>query len=478
MAALGESALPRDTTPLYVDLDGTLTAADTTLEGFLDYAKTGVLAALRLTWWLLHGRVYVKERVADAMPIDVAALPYRPSVMALVEAARAQSRPVVLATASHLSTATRVAAHVGLFDRVIGTEGANLKGNAKLDAIRADCGDRPFDYVGDSGADVPIWAAARDSISVSAKPRTGTTTHIPIDRASTASALLRAMRPHQWAKNALVFVPLLTAWRVADSAAILAMVLAFVLFSLLASGVYLVNDALDIASDRAHPVKCKRPIASGALSLPLALGVAAALMTVPLLVGWLALGRAFGLALAVYLLTTTAYSFHLKRVMTMDVLTLAFLYTMRIVAGAAAIGVEASFWLTTLSAAIFTSLAYLKRYVELASLGVRGRNLSGRGYSADDTDIVAMSGLAAAAAAVLVMALFVNDPITRGHYQSPALLAGLFPILLYWLNRAWLMAKRGEMPSDPVAFAIKDPRSQILGLLALLVLFAARFIAV
>lgn len=465
--------------PLYVDLDGTLVAADTTLEGFFAYAKRGVGPTLRLIWWIMRGRALAKSRLARVAPIDAAALPYRPQVLALIREARARGSPVILATASHRRTAQRVAAHLDMFDGVIGSSRRrNLKGAAKLGAIRAHSRAAAFDYVGDSGADIPIWRAAREGTIVGPRSRTGVHAHVLAERASRLNSLVRTMRPHQWAKNILVFVPLLTGWRIDEPGLLSRAGIAFLLFSLTASGVYLLNDSLDIEADRAHPTKRNRPIASGALPLPLALLASLLMLIGPVIVAWLLLGRPFGLALMVYLVTTSAYSFYLKRVMTVDVLVLAFLYTLRLIAGAAAVGSNLSFWLISFSGALFTSLAYLKRYIELSQQGAPGKNLHGRGYSALDTEIVAISGLVAAGIAVLILALFIHDPETRAHYRSPVVLAGLFPILLYWVNRTWLMARRGEVPGDPVAFAIKDWRSRVLGVCALIVLLGARFLSV
>lgn len=461
--------------PLVVDLDGTLTPADVSLEAFVCYARRGVLHFLRLCLWLLTGRAVAKAMVARHAALDPEFLPLRPEVVALIQAARVEGRPVILASASHSRNIGRVSRHCGLFDRIIATRRRdNLKGAAKLRAIRAAIGEGPFDYVGDSRADRALWKEARRAFSVGHLPR-------GVERLCAAPrpawrALLRAMRPHQWAKNALVFVPLLTAGLVADPGAAARAGLMAVLFSLLASGVYLLNDLLDIEADRQHATKKTRPLASGELSIPLALLASAALMLVPFAIGWAVLGWRPAAVLGVYLVLTTAYSFRLKAVMSLDVVTLASLYTLRIAAGAVAIGVPLSFWLLTFSIFLFLSLAYLKRYTELAAAIRPGVLLKGRGYTSFDLDIVAMSGVSAGMVSILVLALFIHDVAGEGRYAAPELLWPVCLILLYWINRTWLMARRGEVEGDPVAFAIKDRRSLALGGLMAGLLVAAQFV--
>lgn len=415
--------------------------------------------------------------VARALPLDAATLPLCEHVRALIAEARADGRRVILASASHQRNIARVAKETALFDAVIGTRAKhNLKGANKLAAIRKLTGGAPFDYVGDSHSDRPIWAAARRRYSCSYAPAGMAIESVRVP-ANRLRALLRTMRPHQWAKNLLVFVPLATTGEMFDLASVWRSLLAALLFSLVASAIYQVNDLVDLDADRAHAKKRHRPLASGALPIPLALGAAALMLAVAGMASLFLLGPGFTAVLVAYLAITTAYSFRLKAVMTLDVIALACLYTIRLVAGAVAIGVTLSFWLLLFSIFFFLSLGYLKRYTELSVALEPGKLIKGRGYVDADILIVAMSGIAAGMVSILVMALFINDPAATHVYANPALLWGLPLCLLYWINRVWMMARRGEVDGDPVAFAIKDPRSVAIGALMGILLIAARFIS-
>ncbi|MBX9880754.1 MAG: UbiA family prenyltransferase [Sphingomonas sp.] len=460
------------TRPLYVDLDRTLTPADVSLESFVRFARRGLWPALLLVWWLLRGRAVAKAMVARACPVDPARLPYRAEVLALIAEARAQGRRVVLASGSHQRNVARIARHLGLFDAVAGASArVNLKGRRKLAWIVADAAG-PFDYLGDAPADRPIWQAATGALSVDHAPA-GVRRIAP--RPRPARALVKAMRPHQWAKNALVFVPLATSGLWSDPALIVRAVGAFLFFSLAASGVYLVNDLLDIESDRAHRTKRHRPLASGALPIPHAILAAALLLVASPIAAWGTLGPRFALVLAGYLVLTKAYSLRLKAVVTLDVIVLACLYTLRIFAGAVAIAVPVSSWLLTFSIFLFLSLAYLKRYAELAQPSEDPRRLlGGRGYAPADVEVVMMMGVAAAMTSILVLALFISHVSEVYAHGTPQLLSGLCLILLYWLTRLWTMARRGEVSGDPIAFAITDRRSLALGALAAVLVIVAQ----
>lgn len=462
--------------PLIVDCDRTLTPADMAMESMVRVARRGPRAFLMLLWWLLMGRAGVKARLARVDPIDAVSLPIRPEVASLINDARAQGRPVILASAGHRRNLTRVARAHGPFDAIIGTSGRrNAKGAGKLSAIRAMIGNAPFDYVGDAPADRPIWAAARTAYTVGVS--TGQASEVRLSRPRPLwRALLKAMRPHQWAKNALVFVPVLTAGLIGDWAAGARALIAFVLLSLLASSVYLVNDTLDIDADRAHRTKHKRPIASGDLPIPHAIFAAILFAGGSLAAAWALLGPAAFAALGIYFALTVAYSFYLKATMIADVIALACLYTIRLVIGAAAVGVPVSGWLLLFSMFFFLSLAYLKRYIELRSAsGPEHALLGGRGYVPADTEIVAISGIAAGMVSLLVIALFAEAMAADGGYASGRVLWLLVLPLLYWLNRVWLMARRGQVDGDPVAFAIRDPKSLMVGVAVLAIVAVAKF---
>ena len=459
---------------LVVDLDRTLITGDVAMEACVTVAKGGLLALLGLLWLRLRGRAAMKTVLARRAPVDPAGLAYRPAVLAVIADARRQRRRVILASAAHARNARRVAAHLGLFDAVIASRaGRNVKGSAKLAAIRAELGDAPFDYVGDCAADRTIWQAARVAYTVDAETGCAHQERLAA-KGSLARALVKAARPHQWAKNALVFVPLAASGLMTDGRAVLASLLAFAAMSLIASSVYLLNDLLDIEADRLHPKKRHRPLASGALPIPAALVACAVAALGGLALGW-TLGLPAFAAMATYFALTVAYSMRLKAAMIADVLALACLYTIRIVAGAAAIAVPVSSWLLLFSVFFFLSLGYLKRYIELrSSPRKRHELLSGRGYTRSDIDIVAISGLAAGMVSVLVLVLFAEAMGQTGAYATPQLLWVLPIPLLYWLNRVWMMGRRGQVDSDPVAFAITDRKSIATGALLALIFVMAK----
>ncbi len=462
--------------PLVIDLDNTLIRGDVAVETLVQAVRHEFASLLTLIYCLLRGPAATKTWLARRLPPDASAFAYRDEVLALIAKARAAGRPVILATAAHWRTARRVAAAVGPFDAVLATgRRHNLKGSAKLAAIRAHLAGRPFDYVGDSPADRPLWQASRVAYTVGVDTRTPGQIRLA-GRPGRLRVLLRAARPHQWAKNALVFVPLITSGQLTQPGQIANALVAFACLSLIASSIYLVNDVLDVGADRAHARKRHRPIACGTLPVPTALAAAVVGTVLGLGAGALLLGPAGFAALAGYCGLTLAYSFRLKAAMIADVLTLACLYTSRIIAGAAAISVPVSFWLLLFSIFLFLSLGYLKRYVELRGSTRAGHELlSGRGYVPADEGLIAMNGVGAGMVSVLVLALFAEAMGHENTYASPALL-WLLPLpLLYWLNRVWMMGRRGEVDSDPVAFALTDRKSLIVGAVVGAILIAAKF---
>ncbi|HQX24634.1 MAG TPA: UbiA family prenyltransferase [Pseudomonadota bacterium] len=268
------------------------------------------------------------------------------------------------------------------------------------------------------------------------------------------SAWLRLLRPHQWAKNLLVFTALLTAHRWADAASLAAALRAFAVFCLAASAIYVLNDALDVRADRAHPDKRTRPFASGALDPRLAWALVPALLAGAALLAW-PLPDAARLALLVYVALALAYCLWLKRVLWLDVIALATLYVLRVLAGAFAIAVPPSAWLSAFALFVFASLAACKRYDELAA----GGDLVGRAWRAADAPVVLALGAAAGLVAVLVLALYVQSADVRVLYARPAWIWLACPILLYWLGRVWTLAGRGALRGDPILYALRDPAS-------------------
>ncbi len=288
-------------------------------------------------------------------------------------------------------------------------------------------------------------------------------------------AVVQQLRPHQWVKNLLLFVPLVLAHAVTDTTAVIATLWACVAFSLLASAVYTVNDLLDVASDALHPRKKQRPIVRGDLSRGQAATLIVVLLVASAASAWQVPSPEFSLILITYAVVTTAYSLWLKRLVLVDVLVLSALYTLRILAGGAAAGVEVSVWLLTFSLFFFTSLAFMKRYTELLDTVEReGRHVAGRGYLVGDAGFVQIIGITSGLLSILVFTFYVTGDSVRELYAHAERLWLAVPLLLYWIVRQWLKAYRGEMHEDPIVFALKDGASYVvLVLLVVIIMWAA-----
>jgi 4-hydroxybenzoate polyprenyltransferase len=466
--------------PLCVDLDGTLTPVDTLHENLLSLARQAPAALLLLPVWLRFGKARVKREVAARIKFDAAQLPLNPELLEWLKAEHARGRRLVLATAADSAIAGQVAARLGLFDEVIASDGTrNLSADAKRAALVERFGERGFDYVGNERADEAVWRAARIAIVAGSAGQVLRARRIAdVERVFPAAPIrplvwLKAMRLHQWVKNVLIFLPALLAHRIFVPAVLVQSVAAFVAFGLCASSVYLVNDLLDLAADRRHPRKCRRPFASGALSAQSGVMASAALLCgAALLAGFV--GWRFAAVLAGYYLLTWTYSLRLKRAALVDVMTLAGLYTIRIVAGSAATGISLSFWLLAFSVFIFLSLGFVKRYTELDDARRAGAaNSHGRGYWATDLPLLMNLGVTAGYCTVVVMALYINSTDSQALYRHNKPLWLVCPLLLYWISRIWLLTTRSQMHDDPVVFALRDRLSLVvLGLLGVIVLLS------
>lgn len=461
--------------PLCVDLDGTLIRTDLGLESGLALLRRNPLYLFCCLLWLARGRAYLKRAIALRASVDVATLPYDARMLAWLRS-EAGARRRILCTASDQILADAVAAHVGGFDEVLGSDGVrNLGGRVKAAVLSERHGEHGFDYAGNAPTDLHVWRHARRAVVVNASAGVLRRAHgvCEVERVFVREGggwrpWLRALRPHQWLKNTLVFVPLLAAHLILVPEAVVRSAVAFVAFCLCASAAYVLNDLLDLDADRRHPRKRRRPFAAGTLPLHGGL-VAAPLLTLAAFTVAATLSAQFMLVLLVYAITTLAYSLLLKRVAMLDVLTLAALYTVRIIAGAVAIPVEASFWLLAFSMFLFLSLAMVKRYTEIHRVAASGASrVSGRGYRVDDKALIQTLGVSAGYLSVLVLAFYIDSTKSAALYARYHMLWLLTPILLYWISRVWLLARRGEMHDDPVVFALTDRVS--LGVLALFAL--------
>jgi 4-hydroxybenzoate polyprenyltransferase len=469
--------------PLCVDLDGTLVASDTLHEGMMGLCGDPrlPLALLRLP---LTGRAAFKHDIARWAPFDPAVAPYNEALITYLQQQRAAGRMIVLATAADRSVALAVAEHLQLFDEVIASDRLrNLKGEAKAEALCRRFGERGFVYAGNDTCDLAVWRRAGGAVVVGAGKALTRRVEamLPVEAAfdgpaRSARVLLKAMRPHQWLKNLLVFVPIFTAHALGEPMAWLNALLCFAAFCATASAIYLVNDATDLRSDRRHPRKRLRPIASGALPLTTALAAAGALGVLGI-----GLGLASG-ALAVvlaYAVMSVTYSLKLKELPLVDVFLLGALYTIRMYGGGVATGHELSLWLLGFSGFLFLGLAILKRVTELGALSRRQeRSPARRGYTTADLPILQTFGCAASFASSLVLALFVQREATAEQYASPALLWGVVPLMLFWQCRLWLSTSRGYMHDDPIVYSGRDWVSWLVGGSVMLLLVVAHSVAI
>jgi 4-hydroxybenzoate polyprenyltransferase len=462
--------------PLVIDLDGTLVATDTLFEGILSLIRKSPLSILQLLVWLSRGKAFLKSEIARRAPLTAERLPYRHNLVEYLQRERGAGRTLVLATAAHQSTANRVADFLGFFDFVLATsDSVNLRGSRKRDELVRQFGERGFDYVGDSRADAAVWEACRVGHvagvmgGLPASILAGGTEQGLIFTAPRAGlkTWLRAMRVHQWVKNVLVFVPTLLNrhldWNIALNLAI-----TFLGFSFVASGSYLINDLFDLAADRHHPSKRRRPLASGQISIPQGVYMAGALLVSGMAMG-IAVSPQLVLCLGAYLVLTLLYSWYLKGKPIIDVVVLALLFTVRLYTGGLVSRAFVSPWLFQFSIFLFLSLAFVKRYSELLGLQERQEERArGRNYRLEDLHIISQAGVSSGLIAGLVLAMYVNGREMNGLYAHPEMLWGMCPLFVYWIIRVWLITHRGNMHVDPVLFAFRDRVSYIVGFLIVL----------
>ena len=473
---MNESAIP-----LCVDLDGTLTPIDTLHESVLNLSKSSPFALLELPAWLLKGKARMKREITARAKIEASSLPFRPELIDWLRSEREKGRRLVLATAADGEIANEVAAHLGLFDEVVASNGEdNLSGEHKRRALVARFGEKGFDYVGNEAKDEAVWRSARHAIVVGAQgvatraKRVAEVARVFPVKGPAIKLWLKAIRLHQWVKNALIFLPVLLAHAVFKPGILTQAIAAFFAFGLCASSVYVVNDLFDLASDRAHPRKRFRPFASGALSAKSGV-IAAFILVAGAIAIAVTLNWYFIAVLGTYYVLTWAYSLKLKRAALVDVMTLAGLYTIRIIAGSAATLIIPSFWLLAFSVFIFLSLGCVKRYTELYDAQQAGKaKAHGRGYWPSDLPLLLSLGASSGYCTVLVMALYLNSPESQALYHHSKPLWLICPLMLYWISRIWLLTTRGQMNDDPVVFALKDK----ISLLVLVMMGAIVFVSI
>ncbi len=470
--------------PLVVDLDRTLVATDTLFEGMARLLKHAPWLAFAVPWWLLRGRIALKRAIAQRAELDPERLPYAAPLLEYVRAERQRGRPIVLCTAADRRYADAIASHLGLFDEVIACDERRPFDARRKPAVLAErFGAGQFDYAGSDAQDLGAFAQARHAIVVNPTrrlrrrlrrvPNVARTLGAP--PRSRARTYLRALRPLHWVKNFLVYLPVLPTFRLSRAGDLVPATLAFVAFCFVTSSVYVLNDLLDLEADRRHPRKRERPFAAGALPLEHGMllfpGLLLGGFVVAAAVSWL-----FVLVLGLYYVSSTLYSMWLKKVPLLDTIVLAGLYTLRVLAGAAAIAVDPSFWLLAFCSFLFLSIAMAKRHAELVSLSATGRLIPGRQYRPEDLHTLIAQGSASGYAAVLVLALYIDSATVRAQYNHPEIIWLVFPLLLYWINKLWLNTQRREIGDDPVIWAITNRVSRAIALLSMLLLLLARML--
>jgi 4-hydroxybenzoate polyprenyltransferase/phosphoserine phosphatase len=451
--------------PLAVDLDGTLIETDLLVETAFEYLGREPQGLFNLFLWLSKGKAHLKHELARRSTLDVSLLPYNPAVLEHMAKARSDGRDVFVASASDGLLVEQIAHHVGCSGWFASDGLTNLSSHHKGARLSEAFGERAFDYVGNEAADLFVWQRARRAIMARSSPAiarrlkaSGIEHEILPGAPRSLRAWIRLLRPHQWAKNTLVFVPLLTS-HLFNATALLHSVGAFVAFSLCASSVYIVNDLVDVEADRKHPTKKLRPFASG--TVPVLGGIVAAplLAALAFALAFMVSGM-FAAVLAVYLAITSAYSFYLKRKMLVDVVTLSLLYTVRVIAGAAAIDVFVSEWLLGFSTFLFLSLALIKRYSEMALRFDSGLpDPQNRAYRGSDLPILSALSAAAGFNAVIVFSLYLASDTVKALYERPIILWLSCPLLIYWTSRMLLLSHRRQLHDDPVVFALRDRNS-------------------
>ncbi len=464
--------------PLCVDLDGTLISSDILYESVLLLIRKNILFVFIIPFWVLKGRLHLKNKLFEYVCPNPEFLPYRTEILHFIEQEKFKGRKIILVTASLKKIAERIAEYMIIFDEVIGSDATiNLVGQAKRKKLVELYGENGFDYIGDSHKDIFVWKSARNAIVVNPDneiiSQISNISNTFEFKKNIFKLIIKEIRVYQWIKNLLIFVPLLLAHKLL-SVDFYLLSYAFLSFSLIASSVYVLNDLIDLESDRSHPRKKNRPFASGNLPIIYAFILLPLLIISSFVISITLLPIGFTVVLIIYYIITTAYSFFLKKLYVMDIITLALLYTIRLLAGAITVDVDISQWFLSFSLFIFFSLAVLKRYTEIMTMKENNKTrTSGRGYIVEDANLLLALGTASGLISVLIFALYLNSPEVNKLYRLPELLSLITPILMYWITRIWFKAHRGLMNDDPMVFAGKDPASYVIGIIIVLIVVGA-----
>lgn len=467
--------------PLCVDLDGTLIKSDAIFESLLQLLKSNPLYFFVIPFWLLKGRPHLKDEIDKRIDFRVENLPYNEELIEYMEAEKSKGRKIYLATASHISIANKIAEHLGIFDGVFATQnGYNLKSENKASVLNEEFGQKGYVYAGNSTADYKVWESSESAIVVNNKKLfiRNVTSKYNVEKSflnevNFIKLIIKEIRVYQWVKNLLLFLPILLAHSLSNLVAFSDVVIGFFAFGFSASFVYVLNDLLDLESDRNHPRKRKRPLASGNLPIQIGIFLVPILLIIGLGLSFL-LNDRFQMILCTYIILTTAYSFSLKKIPMLDIIILAALFTSRIVAGAFSANVYLSMWILAFSMFFFMNLAVLKRYAELLVMKKNNKSeAKGRGYTVEDMGLLLSIGPSAGFLSVLIFVLYLNSSQAMELYSKTYLLWLISPIFLYWIARIWHLCVRGQMTDDPIVFTVKDRASYIIGILIFIIVFLA-----
>ncbi len=452
---------------LTVDLDGTLMRGDLAGESLLVFLRANPLRVFQVIKWARVSKAHVKRQLAERVEIDYEHLAYNQDVVDFVASEQAAGRRTCLATGSDEILVKPLAEHVGCFDDVVASDGVtNKTGRDKVAALDEAYGAGNYSYIGNSSVDYRVWPDSQQVYVVSASERftRAVESRFTIDKlfqhhGDSPLTWLRQMRVYQWLKNLLLFVPLLVGHAYGDAGSVATNVLAFLSFSLCASAIYVMNDLADLPHDRRHPRKRYRPLANGDMHMLVGILLFPLLLVLSLALA-LFLPTDFLWVLLAYAGLTTAYSVWLKRLPIVDVIVLASLYTLRIVAGGEALDIYLTDWLLLFSMCLFFSLALLKRYTELREVVKQGDDSAGgRGYRAGHSQLVLWLGVVSGLAAVAVLFLYIDSAAVQQHYSNLTALWLTCPILLLWVWHMWRSSLKGRMLDDPILFAARDPVS-------------------
>jgi 4-hydroxybenzoate polyprenyltransferase len=467
--------------PLCVDLDGTILQTDLLFESIIYLLKKNFFYIFIIPFWFLKGRYYTKFKLLEYVSPTVISLPYNSEIIDFIVAEKEKGRKIVLVTATAQPLAEKVAAHLGLFDEVLASKnGINLLGTEKAKFLVAEYGFKKFDYIGDSFKDIDVWQksniahiATNNESLIKAAGKIAKIGKIFNQPKENLKVFFKQIRIHQWVKNLLLFLPPLLAHKT-NIDTYTSVIWGFLAFSLIASAIYVINDLADIESDRNHPAKKSRPLAAGKLKILTAFKIIPALLIIGFGLSIIALDYNFTLVLLLYSLITVYYSFRIKKVYLLDIITLSILYTIRLIAGGIITDTVLSPWLFSFTLFIFLSLGALKRYTELKGLLLDNKvKTRGRDYYVEEIPLVLNLGISSGVVSTLVFTLYINNPDVLHLYKHPIYLYFITPVVLYWILRMWFVAHRGLMLDDPIAYSMKDKVSFVVFALVVLIAFGA-----